>query len=155
MFSAVQLQRRFANTKDTLNDAANAAATVVVSGYAPSVSTLPDGNVVTISGAYPFSDTAIVTVAKPTMDMRFRVPCWSEHALVRIGQASTVSAPPCAFYNVSRQQLLDQLPTTSGTDAVSINITFVNKIRLHGNVRPLRHTSSCLSAPLRHVSRTH
>ena len=36
---------------------ANAPATIVVSGYAPSVSTLPDGNVVTISGTYPFSDT--------------------------------------------------------------------------------------------------
>jgi hypothetical protein len=56
MFSAVQLQQLPANTKDTLNDVAN-AATIVVSGYAPSVSTLPDGNVVTISGNYPFSDT--------------------------------------------------------------------------------------------------
>lgn len=74
-----------------------------------------------------------MTVAKPTTDMRFRVPCWSEHALVRIGQAAAASAPPCAFYNISRQQLLDQLPAISGADAVSINITFVNKIRLHGN----------------------
>lgn len=53
MFSAVQLQPQPANAKDM----PVTAATVVVSGYAPSTSTLPDGNVVTISGTYPFSDT--------------------------------------------------------------------------------------------------
>eukprot|EP01043_Picozoa_sp_COSAG02_P060331 COSAG02_NODE_7859_length_2814_cov_33.022657_1_plen_50_part_10 len=38
MFSAVQLQQLPANTTDTLNYIANAAATIVVSSYAPSVS---------------------------------------------------------------------------------------------------------------------
>ena len=40
------------------------ARTVVVSGYSPSVSTLPDGNTVTIGGAYPWSDSATVTLTK-------------------------------------------------------------------------------------------
>ena len=106
MFSAVQLQ---------------AAGVVVVSGYAPSVSTLADGNVVTVSGSYPFSDTAIITLTKPA-DLRLRVPCWSESATVRVGQAAPVTAPPCAFFNVSGAAL---------TAASSINITFLNKIRLH------------------------
>lgn len=80
-----------------------------------------------------------MTIAKPAADMRFRVPCWSEHALIHIGQAPAVSAPPCAFYNVSREQLVNQQHASSATDAaaqhgaVSINITFVNTIRLHGN----------------------
>lgn len=81
---------------------------------------------------------AIVTVAQPT-HMRLRVPCWSEHAIIRIGQAPAVRAPPCAFYNISKQQLLDQrqapfaTATAADSETVSVNVTFVNKIRLHGN----------------------
>jgi hypothetical protein len=143
VFSGVQLQPAAAAADAEAGAAA--AATVVVSGYAPSVSTLPDGNVVTISGSYPFSDTVTVTVAEATADLRLRVPCWSESATVRVGQAAAVSAPPCAFYNISKQELLDQQKTLANSDgAVSINITFVNEIRLHGEIYLLNHVTSLL-----------
>lgn len=106
MFSAVQLQ---------------GAETVVVSGYSPSVSTLPDGNVITVTGSYPFADTALVTVAKPA-NLRLRVPCWSKSASVRIGQAAALTAPPCGFLNVSAKLLAPN---------AEINVTFVNEIRLY------------------------
>ena len=77
MFSAVQLQQLPANTTDTLNYIANAAPTIVVSSYAPSVSTLPDNNVVTISGTYPFSDT--VRVQKCLLDHLKQLLCNSTH----------------------------------------------------------------------------
>ena len=52
-------------------------ATVVISGWAPSVSTLEDGNSVTVGGQWPFADNATVTVTKPTA-LALRVPCFSE-----------------------------------------------------------------------------
>lgn len=64
MFSAVQLQPLPPKPKDTLDATGKGGPTIVVSGYAPSVSTLPDGNVVTISGTYPFSDTVRLPIAK-------------------------------------------------------------------------------------------
>ena len=54
-----------------------ANATVVISGWAPSVSTLEDGNSVTVGGQWPFADNATVTVTKPTA-LALRVPCFSE-----------------------------------------------------------------------------
>eukprot|EP01052_Picozoa_sp_SAG31_P003071 SAG31_NODE_114_length_24318_cov_16.787481_17_plen_600_part_00 len=113
MFSAVHLQ---------------ANQVVVVSGYSPSVSTLPDGNVVTISGTYPFADSAMITLDKPA-SLRLRIPCWSEKALVRIGTAGAVTASPCGFFNVSASQVAAAADASSGS--VSMNITFLNEIRLH------------------------
>ena len=102
-------------------EAASAAnpSTIVISGYSPTVSALPDGRVVTISGSYPFSDRATVRVSRASK-LRLRVPCWSEGATVAVGGGATHAAPACAFFNV----------TLSGGPA-TLNITFINKIRLY------------------------
>ena len=94
-----------------------AVGTVVVSGYSPSVSTLPDGNVVTISGKYPWADSATITLTK-TATLSLRVPCWSANATVIVGAATAQTAPACAFYNLS-----------SVVGGVPVNITFVNAIK--------------------------
>ena len=102
----------------------SAGTTVVVSGYSPSTTSLPnDGGVLNVSGSYPFSDSVLITASKD-ITLALRIPCWSESALVTIGNgngaatttlptankpagthmlATTVAtAPACAFYNVSR-----------------------------------------------------
>ena len=55
-----------------------------------------------VSGAYPFSDSVLVSVSKAA-SLSLRVPCWSEGALVQSQGLATQSAPfrPCAFANVS------------------------------------------------------
>jgi hypothetical protein len=104
-----------------LEAAATAAnpSTIVISGYSPTVSTLPDGRVVTISGSYPFADTATVRVSKASQ-LRLRVPCWTEGATVAVGGGATHAAPPCAFFNL-----------TLSSGPATLNITFINKIRLY------------------------
>ena len=107
--------------------------TVVVSGYSPSSSTLPDGSTLDIGGTYPFADTATVslsagedaaTTAPPkAYNIRLRIPCWSENASVTVetwGWSSSAQvAPPCAFFNASM---------STGS---KLTVTFVNKIRLY------------------------
>lgn len=97
---------------------------VVVSGYAPSVTTLPNSaGVVNVSGSYPFSDTVVITVSKPTT-LQLRIPCWTTGATVAVDDAAGTlgldDAPaagqprhqhrhhqrqpqpqPCSFYTVS------------------------------------------------------
>lgn len=72
--------------------------TVVVSGYAPSVSTLSNGAVLTIAGSYPFSDVVVITVSIAT-GLRLRVPCWSQSAKVTVS-GITHNAVSCAFFDV-------------------------------------------------------
>ena len=116
---------------------AGAGSTVVVSGYAPSTTRLPDhagGGTVNVSGAYPFSDTAIVT-ASTDVQLSLRIPCWSESALITVGAVgaggsegvdsdatetvTAMTAPPCAFFNVS------------AAAGVPINVTFINTIKTY------------------------
>ena len=95
---------------------------VVVSGYSPSVTQLLGSNgnaggenTVTISGAYPFQDWAIVTVAQRT-DLTLRVPCWTDGATVAASDANEheeiEEAASCAFHDIT---------LAAGT---SVNITF-------------------------------
>ena len=90
-----------------------AGAVTVVSGYSPTVTTLPQGGgVVNITGQYPFSDRATIVVSKPTQ-LSLRIPCFASGATVTVsssssrrrrssGQSSGVpmKAPPCAFFPV-------------------------------------------------------
>eukprot|EP01050_Picozoa_sp_SAG11_P003019 SAG11_NODE_162_length_13962_cov_19.035562_8_plen_428_part_00 len=112
VFAAVHLQHGGGSADDDV---------IVISGYSPTVTTLPDkgGTTVTISGSYPFSDSATVSLsssaaAAPSMrKLRLRVPCWSEGATIatvatgsdghaaEAGRTVTLSALPCAFANVS------------------------------------------------------
>ena len=78
MFSAVQLQPVPAKSKDTLHATGKGGPIIVVSGYAPSVTTLPDGNVVTISGTYPFSDTVRLPTDKSFETVAYNSYSWTE-----------------------------------------------------------------------------
>ena len=110
-------------------------ATIVISGYAPTVSTVGT-TIITISGTYPFSDSAKIHLgsslgprasASPSRNLRLRVPCWAEGATITVDSGvddasrplSKLSAPGCAFANVS---------VASGA---TITITFENKIKLY------------------------
>ena len=92
--------------------------TVVVSGYAPSTSTLPTGLVIDISGGYPFSDNVTIAVGGAAK-LKLRVPCWSTSAVVRIDGGAAQTAPPCAFF---------PLTLTAGA---TITVVFVNEIKLY------------------------
>jgi hypothetical protein len=96
----------------------SANGTVVVSGYAPSVSTLPGGGTVTVGGSYPWSDDATVTVSKAT-SLSLRVPCFSESAKITVGAGATTTAPGCAFV---------QLKAAAGD---TVRISFVNEIQIY------------------------
>eukprot|EP01063_Lacrimia_lanifica_P018886 TRINITY_DN25848_c0_g1_i1.p1 TRINITY_DN25848_c0_g1~~TRINITY_DN25848_c0_g1_i1.p1 ORF type:complete len:667 (+),score=229.17 TRINITY_DN25848_c0_g1_i1:78-2078(+) len=89
---------------------------VVVSGYAPSLSTFPDGSTLSVTGDYPFSDDARLTLSAP-MALQLRVPCWCERARVRVDAGAWVEAAPCGFHAVN----------ASG----AVEIVFENAIRLH------------------------
>lgn len=104
VFSAVHLQET--------------GSTIVISGYSPTVSTLSDGRVVTISGSYPFSDVATVSINQASK-LRLRVPCWVEGASITIAGGATYLAPPCQFFNLTLR------------GAATLNVSFVNKIRLY------------------------
>lgn len=90
-----------------------------------------------MSGTYPFSDTAIVTASTDVL-LSLRVPCWSESALITVGAVgaggseggdsdadnatetvTAMTAPPCAFFNVS------------AAARVPINVTFINTIKTY------------------------
>ena len=91
---------------------------VVISGYSPST-TVVNGANVTVSGTYPFSDVATITVSKPTR-LRLRIPCWANGAAVTMpGLGTPQQALPCGFFNVS------------ATAAAPITITFNNSIWLY------------------------
>ena len=98
--------------------------TVVVSGWAPSVSTLQDGNVLTVTGNYPFSDTAVVSVSKAA-ELSLRAPCWADGATVTTtaaGQGRVVAvatAPGCAHFHVTVAA------------SATLNVTFHNSIRVY------------------------
>lgn len=95
-----------------------AARLVVVSGFAPSVSVLPDGSNLTILGEYPFSDNATI-VPSATMALRLRVPCWCERAHVRVGaDGAWAEATPCGFHSIA--------PTSE-----RVLVVFENELRLH------------------------
>ena len=107
LFSAVHLE----------HESGGQLPTVVISGYSPSVSTLPDGRIVTITGSYPFADHAQIQVSGPSW-LRLRVPCWAEGATIRFGGHDS-QAKPCAFYNISIHS------------QATLNITFRTKIKLY------------------------
>lgn len=94
--------------------------TIVVSGWAPSVTTLPnDVGTITVGGVYPFADNATVTVSK-AMALSLRVPCFAASAIITIGGGggaggadggaasaittattiATITAASCAFASV-------------------------------------------------------
>jgi hypothetical protein len=112
-------------------DTVTAVDTVIVSGYSPSVSTLPDGNIVTVGGQYPWADTATVMLTKPAA-LSLRVPCWSTHAVVTVAGAAPTTTPPCSFFNLTT--------VAAGT---AVNITFVNAIRTYAWVA--NHTDGSYS----------
>lgn len=92
---------------------------VVISGYAPSTSTLPDGNQVAIEGSYPFADNASITLSQGAA-VALRIPCWSEGAVVSIqGELFSEEAKPCTFHNIS---------VSAGA---TVTVAFKNEIRLH------------------------
>ena len=95
------------------------SSTIVISGYAPTSSTLSDGTTVGVGGSYPFSDNATITVSRAAR-LRLRIPCWSASALVRVGTGGeTLTAPACAFFNVTT------------TAATTVTVIFKNEINLH------------------------
>jgi DUF1680 family protein len=98
--------------------------TVIVASYAPTVSTLPDGNVITVDGHYPFADNVSISVTKPTK-LSLRIPCWSSRAVVQLGGAAggggsaSVSARPCGYHHVA------------ATPATPVSVTFDNPIHIY------------------------
>lgn len=133
MLSAVHLLPPATTSPTVLKsdaDTTAAVGTVVVSGYSPSVSTLPDGNVVTIGGEYPWADSATITLTK-TAALSLRVPCWSANATVVVGAATPRTAPACAFFNLS-----------SVVGGATVNITFANEIKTC-ECCPAWHPSYC------------
>ena len=121
VLSAVQL-------RSEEEGAESAAATVVISGYAPSRSVLPDGTVVTISGRYPFADWASITVDRAVPSLSLRIPCWTEGATIVTSASNTTNvsttvaaAVPCAFHSMSI--------TASG--GATMNVTFQNEIKIY------------------------
>eukprot|EP01052_Picozoa_sp_SAG31_P024998 SAG31_NODE_2164_length_6283_cov_2.762451_5_plen_274_part_00 len=92
---------------------------VVVSGYAPSVSTVPKVGLVNISGRYPWSDTAFIELDHAAQ-LRLRVPCWVDSALITLsGAKNFTTASPCSFASIY---------TPAKT---KLNVTFINRIRVH------------------------
>ena len=111
MLSAVHLQGG--------DGAAGSDDTIVISGYAPSSSTLADGTTVAVTGTYPFADNATVAVSAAAR-LRLRIPCWAEGAAITVvAGGETTVAPPCAFFNVTT------------TAAATISVRFHTQIRLH------------------------
>lgn len=94
---------------------------VVVSSYAPSISTLPDDKgTVHIAGSYPFSDNATISVTKPT-NLTLRVPCWVDGATVIASSGGKpLGGKPCSFL-----ALAEASPGTSYT------IVFHQRIRTY------------------------
>eukprot|EP00912_Choanoflagellata_sp_UC4_P001321 UC4_evm1s812 len=74
--------------------------TIVISGFAPTRSILPDGNQIDINTSYPFSDTVIVNVLRAS-NLSIRIPCWTEGAFIRIGSGRFQRVSSCIFFNVS------------------------------------------------------
>ena len=113
MLSAVQLQPQNTSTSGGggggSGGSSGGGSAVVISGYAPSFTTLPDGGgTVNVTGTYPFSDTATITLSKPTK-LQLRIPCWTDGASVTTvspaldGTAvvtTATDAVPCTFYSV-------------------------------------------------------
>ena len=95
---------------------------VVISGFAPSVSTgVPTAGTVTISGSYPFSDTALIELSRAAR-LRLRIPCWSDGAqitVISVGANRTQWAPGCSFAAVQLRG-----------GQTRLNVTFLNQIRL-------------------------
>jgi hypothetical protein len=125
VFSAVHTQAAEASEEGD-----DDTATIVISGYAPTVSTIGQ-TTVTVSGDYPFSDSAKIhlgssagaaaaaAAAVTPRNLRLRVPCWSEGATITLGNESKLSAPSCSFANVSV------------AIGATLTIAFDNKIKLH------------------------
>jgi len=92
---------------------------VVVSGYAPSTTILPQGKggTLSITGQYPFSDMVNITVSEDA-SLSLRIPCWTESASVEVA-GTTHTAPSCSFYDVS---------VLAGE---SLNLVFKNDIKTY------------------------
>lgn len=91
--------------------------TVVVSGYAPTTTTLPKGaGTVNVTGTYPFADSVTITVSQPAK-LSLRVPCWSEGATVTADGGQALKAPPCAHFHVAAK--------------ASVAVTFINEVRVY------------------------
>ena len=101
-----------------------ANGTLVISGFAPTNTTLKDGSTVAVSGSYPFSDSAIVTTSPsltPTQ-MALRIPCWCESATVTVGSAAALTAPPCTHFHIT---------VPAAAVATPVKIVFANKIKIY------------------------
>eukprot|EP00041_Stephanoeca_diplocostata_P035943 m.1287341 g.1287341 ORF g.1287341 m.1287341 type:complete len:747 (-) comp24781_c0_seq15:3930-6170(-) len=94
--------------------------TIVISGYAPTETTMPGSNTtVTVGGKYPFADTATVYVSQPA-DMQLRIPCWSDNATVSLNGRILGVANGCTFYGV-----------TVTAPQSTITVLFGNTIKLY------------------------
>ena len=98
--------------------AAGSDTTIVISGYAPSSSTLADGTTVAVTGTYPFADNATIAVSAARR-LRLRIPCWAVGADITVAGGKMTVAPPCAFFNVTT------------TAAATIAVRFHTQIMLH------------------------
>jgi len=90
---------------------------VVISGFAPSVTTLPSSSgddviMISVNGSYPFSDVVTITPSHPT-DLMIRIPCFADSATITLGDSSTpLTAPSCAFFNVSTKTSMQVVTVT-------------------------------------------
>jgi hypothetical protein len=96
-------------------------STTVISGYSPTVSTLPDGTVLSISGAYPFGDVVSIRATR-AVRLKLRIPCFCDNASLTtvdtgVGRSSW-EVPGCAF-----------APASLSANA-TLTVAFRNRIRL-------------------------
>lgn len=99
----------------------NSTAAIVISGYSPSVSTLPDdGCTVTITGNYPFSDDVAIQLGggNGVRHLKLRIPCWVESASVLVDGHSVGVGQPCSFFS------------TVAASGSTIQISFQNEIKV-------------------------
>ena len=92
--------------------------TIVIGGYVPSHSLLPNGVTVDVEGQYPFSDNATI-VLSGAAKLKLRVPCWSNGANVSVDGGPAQHAPSCDFFSIATAA------------AASVQVVFENDIHLY------------------------